>query len=174
MPFQNAQIDPQELPRLADLSFLPIEKQDLTASLIGAGIFWVLSFIAAVSFTQVNEFTYPDWLNTLGLSLLALIAVLHFIYNYFAFTRKGYAIRARDIIFKKGVFWKSTTSVPFSRIQHCEVKEGPIDRLFDLASLHLYTAGGSSSDLKIPGLKPEKANAIKQFVLKKIKSEEEE
>lgn len=174
MPFTNAQIDVQELPRLEELSFSPIEKQDLTASLIGTGILWLFLFIVAIIFIQLNELNYPSWWNSLGLGVISLFAVLHLIYDYFAYSRKGYAIRMRDIIFRKGVFWKSITSVPFSRIQHCEVKEGPIDRLFKLASLHLYTAGGSSSDLKIPGLKPSKANDIKQFVLKKIKSEEEE
>ena len=90
------------------------------------------------------------------------------------FPYKGYAIRQRDIIYKKGWLWKSVTTVPFNRVQHCDIKQGLIERQFNLSSLNVYTAGGQNSDLTIPGLEFEMAEKYKAFILKTISSDEEE
>ena len=68
---------------------------------------------------------------------------------------KKYALRERDISYKSGLLIKKITTVPFSRIQHVEIDEKPISRLFGLASLSVYTAGDSSDDLVVKGLKKE-------------------
>ena len=88
--------------------------------------------------------------------------------------RKKYALREHDIIYSSGLIWRQKTVVPFSRIQHVEVTEGPIDRLFDLSRLNIYTAGGSSSDLTIPGLMPSRAESIKHYILNRNSQLDEE
>ncbi|MBC8883129.1 hypothetical protein H9X57_06160 [Flavobacterium piscinae] len=40
--------------------------------------------------------------------------------------------------------------------------------MYQLTELQVYTAGGSSSDLHIPGLPKEEAERIKSFLLNKI------
>lgn len=39
--------------------------------------------------------------------------------------------------------------------------------MYSLYSLKIYTAGGHSSDLVIPGLAEDKAQGLKEFILKK-------
>ena len=56
------------------------------------------------------------------------------------------------------------TSVPFNRIQHTEVTQGPLGRLFDLAKVKVYTAGGSSSDITIVGLNEKNAHQLKDHI----------
>ena len=46
--------------------------------------------------------------------------------------------------------------------------------MFKLSSLKVFTAGGESSDLVIPGLLPEDAHRLKDFVLKNSELKEEE
>jgi uncharacterized membrane protein YdbT with pleckstrin-like domain len=46
--------------------------------------------------------------------------------------------------------------------------EGVFSRMYQLTELQVYTAGGSSSDLHIPGLPKEEAERIKSFLLNKI------
>jgi membrane protein YdbS with pleckstrin-like domain len=65
------------------------------------------------------------------------------------------------------------TSVPFNRIQHSEINQGPLDRAYNLASLNIYTAGGSSSDLTIPGLPYDQAVKLREFVAKKSADDEQ-
>ena len=89
-----------------------------------------------------------------------------------AFTFKGYAFRQKDISYKTGWLWRSITTVPFNRVQHCEVSQGVMDRYFGLAKLKIFTAGGSSSDVVVPGLRLDQATDLKDFILEKIKEDE--
>jgi len=66
------------------------------------------------------------------------------------------------------VFFRSTTVIPFNRIQHAEVKQGPIERRFNLQRLEVYSAGGEGSDLYIPGLLGNRADQLKDFIIKKV------
>jgi len=77
----------------------------------------------------------------------------------------GYAVREKDITFKSGWLWRSVTTVPFNRVQHCDLKQGMLDRRFGLSKLTIYTAGGQSTDLMIPGLLPETAEKLKTYIL---------
>ena len=80
------------------------------------------------------------------------------------FSRRKYVLRDKDVTYKSGVLIKKITTVPFSRIQHVEISEAPISRLFKLASLNVFTAGDSSNDLVIKGIKKEEALKIKEFI----------
>ena len=77
-------------------------------------------------------------------------------------------VREKDISYKKGVFYKKITTVPFNRIQHVEIDQGPISRFFNLASLSVFTAGDSSDDLKVNGLLKDEAQQIKEYISNQI------
>lgn len=54
----------------------------------------------------------------------------------------AYLITDDRIEIKKGIIWRSHTVIPASRIQHVCAKQGPIQRLFGLATVAIHTAGG--------------------------------
>jgi membrane protein YdbS with pleckstrin-like domain len=85
-----------------------------------------------------------------------------------AFPKRGYVVRDKDILFRKGVVWRAVTAVPFNRIQHVETSNTPLDRRFALATLQLFTAGGSSGDLKIDGLAASVAEQLRIYILRKV------
>lgn len=85
-----------------------------------------------------------------------------------AFHRRSYAVRENDLLYKRGILAIVTTVVPFNRIQHVAVHEGVFSRKWKLASLYIYTAGGSSADIKIAGLPREEAFRIKELIVAKI------
>lgn len=173
-PFDNIQIDVNSLPKQEDLDFVALERSYLLVSLITLFLFWLFVSAAYVLGPILAELELPRIVSRVAPIVLFTLAILTLVIAIFGFRKKGYALRDKDIIYKSGLIWKSITTIPFNRIQHCEVKEGPIERLFGLSSLHIYTAGGSSSDIDIPGLNPKGAQDIKQFVLKKINLEDEE
>ena len=77
-------------------------------------------------------------------------------------------LREKDVTYKSGVLIEKITTVPYSRIQHVEINEAPISRIFKLASLNVFTAGDSSNDLVIKGIKKEEALKIKEFINQQI------
>jgi membrane protein YdbS with pleckstrin-like domain len=90
------------------------------------------------------------------------------------FAIKQYALRKHDVIYTSGWIIRNTTVLPFNRVQHVEIKHGPIDRMFGLSSLKIFTAGGSQSDMVIPGLERERAQRIKELIVNKTGQDEEE
>ena len=100
-------------------------------------------------------------------SLLLILAIYSLLWPGIAVPRRGYALRDKDILFRKGVLWQSVTAVPFNRIQHVETSSTPLDRKFGLATLQLFTAGGSSGDLKIDGLGEDIAEQLRVCILDK-------
>ena len=76
-------------------------------------------------------------------------------------------MRSNDVIFNSGWLWKSKVTTPFNRIQHVSIEQGILERNWNLVRLKLYTAGGSSSDLSIPGLHMTTAQELKEYITKK-------
>lgn len=100
--------------------------------------------------------------------LVPLLALPLIIWPLVSVPCMGYAIRDQDILYKSGVFWHTLTAIPFNRIQHVEKSSTPLDRRFEIASLQLFTAGGSGGDLKIHGLPAEIAEQLRVFILDKV------
>lgn len=89
---------------------------------------------------------------------------------------RAYFLRSRDITLRSGWLWRRVVSVPYNRIQHVETGQGVIEKWYGLASLYVFTAGKSSSDLAIPGLEADHAEKLKDYILGRmgaLQSEEE-
>jgi membrane protein YdbS with pleckstrin-like domain len=108
--------------------------------------------------------------STLYLAIAAylLFAVLLFFLYRIALKRRGFAVREKDILYTSGIIAISTTIVPFSRIQHIALDEGIFSRMYGLGTLKIFTAGGSSGSLHIPGIEIELAKSIKELLMKQI------
>ena len=151
----------------------PLESRYFKLKLISS-LFWSIIWIGLmIIFTLMFSYWYFDWVKI----LIALTTAFFVWYNAFllkkGFKRKAYALRSYDILYQTGLIWRRFTAIPYNRIQHCEIHVGPLERLFDLASLQIYTAGGSGSDIVIPGLSFKRANQIKDFITEKVPSYEE-
>jgi len=172
--FSNDQIKSDHLPSVHDLELEGLDKRYLTADLIGSAIFWTLFGGGGIVLIYLNLWEAPSWLSSILIPLLLLLIAFSFFTTVLGFKRKKYALREKDIIYQAGLFWRKYTVLPFNRIQHAEVHQGPIERIFDLGKLKIYTAGGSSSDLSISGLPIDKAQSIKHYILNKSTTDEEE
>lgn len=108
-----------------------------------------------------------------AITFFILFTIWGFISTLKGFHNKAYALREKDIVYRSGWLWKQTTTAPFNRVQHVSIDQGPIERQFDLAKLKIYTAGGKTSDMSIPGLAPETANQLKEYIVKKTEEEKQ-
>ena len=174
MQFENQQVDSNDLPKVEELKFIPLEKTYLKVSLITNAILWLIIFVGASIFYIYKKDELPDLLKMLGPIGLLSIFLLSLFLIVKGFYKKSYALRQKDIIYRTGLIWQKEIALPFNRVQHCEVNQGPLDRIFNLSILHVFTAGGSSSDMSIPGLTPNTANQLKEFIVKKTIVDEEE
>ena len=172
--FSNQQLDESTLPTMTYLEYAPLEKNLLKADLIWTVLFFSIGILVLLF---LQYYIQLEWLLNYGhfilIGLISLLFVTSLIV-YFGFFKKSYAIREKDIIYNSGLFWRSSVAIPFNRVQHCEVAIGPIDRMFELSELKIFTAGGASSDLTIEGLRPETSNRLKDYIVNKTGIDEEE
>lgn len=167
--FTNNQLSAGELPQVEDLVFQPLEERYKTVLLLGRLIFTVMSaFVLGVVllFSPAKE-KLPQWGIYLILGFFVLYSIWGFIKTIKGFRHKSYALRQRDIIYREGWLWKHMTTTPFNRVQHVSIDQGPIERNFNLSKLKIFTAGGKASDITIPGLNPETADQLKEFIVAK-------
>lgn len=167
-PFSNEQVSFDDLPKVENVYFQPIPKQYLNVVYLNNAILTIIFGVLLMVIVMFNE-----WVRTQMLILvyiLVLFTGLLFWMSFIGFQKKGYAVRKHDIVFRRGILATTTTIIPFNRIQHVAIHEGFFSRMYELSELQIYTAGGSSSDLHIPGLPKSEAEQIKTFLLNQISS----
>jgi len=164
--FQNPEIDLGTLPRVDQLEWQglhPAFRRRLRANLA------IVIMIVAVGFAIPTFLLgFPVLVIAVLWSSLAIVTIALMAWPAVAVPRRGYVVRDKDIVFRSGVLWRSVTAIPFNRIQHVETSSDPLDRKFDLATLQLFTAGGSGGDLKIDGLGKDVAEQLRAYILKKV------
>ncbi len=87
--------------------------------------------------------------------------------------RWGYSGADEQLRVARGWLFRTDTIVPFKRIQHIDVAQGPVERLFGLASLTVHTAGTHNSIVTLPGLTRPDAEAMRDAMRLHIRREAE-
>ncbi|MEM7688515.1 MAG: PH domain-containing protein [Pseudomonadota bacterium] len=82
---------------------------------------------------------------------------------------RGYDMSADRLRVVRGILFRSDTVVPFGRVQHIDVDQGPVERWLDIATLTLHTAGNHNASVKLPGLKHENARDMREEIRQRIK-----
>ena len=167
MILKNTQIPVQQLPKAVSVDYKQLDQAYLRVDYISTSLWFVFlfGFITLTFFFGSEEWYWWMIFPYIFIGIWALIALFLIAKNY-AIT--GYAIRQQDLVHRTGVLFRNITTIPFNRIQHVEITQGPIAKMFGLAALKIFTAGGSGADLRIPGLRKEDAQNIKEFITKKV------
>lgn len=104
--------------------------------------------------------------------LLVLQQVLQIIlYPPIEYIQWQYMIADDRIEIKKGIFYKTHTVIPISRIQHVAVTQGVLQRPFRLSTVQIHTAGDV---MEIQELNTEVAEDICRHLQKRVNVKVEE
>ncbi|HRQ65718.1 MAG TPA: PH domain-containing protein [Xanthomonadaceae bacterium] len=108
-------------------------------------------------------------LQPLALAMLALAALacaaLSAGYVQLYWQRYRYAEVADGLLIESGVWWRKRRLVPRSRVQHTDVKHGPLQRHMGLATLVVHTAATRQQAIEIPGLTEAHAETLRDDLL---------
>jgi membrane protein YdbS with pleckstrin-like domain len=99
----------------------------------------------------------PVWIPFILTGAAALLAGLLPPLRY---RRWAYQLRERDVLISKGALFYVRQLIPFDRIQFVESRQGPLDRLFGLSQVVLYTAAGRAG--RVPGLSGRQAEVLRE------------
>ncbi|WP_235936556.1 PH domain-containing protein [Brevibacterium rongguiense] len=135
-------------PRLAGLRLLEMA---LTMAVVAA-----VAAVLALAVLRV-----PLWLSAAGAAVWLLAAGWWALVIVRQVRHLGYAQRESDLLIERGILIRSSTVVPYGRLQFVDVVAGPLDRAFGLANVKLHTAS-AASDAVIPGLPRERAQRLRE------------
>ncbi|MCH8537961.1 MAG: PH domain-containing protein [Alkalimonas sp.] len=166
--FSNLSIDETRLPDIEQLDWQPLSPKymliNLRINLIGTLLLTAIwAALLFQPFWTISPHLEPLilWIGT-GLTLLGLLFSVH---GRCADPCKAYALREHDVSFQSGLFFRKSVTQPILRIQHIELKRGPIERRIGLATLQVFSAGGVMHTFEIPGLPLSTAKSLRQFIL---------
>ena len=71
----------------------------------------------------------------------------------------------------RGWLFRTDTIVPFVRVQHIDVGQGPIERWFGLSHLIVHTSGTHNSTVTLPGLPSDLAAAMRETIRRHIQTD---
>lgn len=112
---------------------------------------------------------------TIVLAIILLpivILVLYWIPKYYE--TMLYHFSDTEIEWRRGVWFKKTSIVPYNRVTNIDVEQGPISRMLRIASLKVQTAGYSApsgtagvSEMRIGGV--EQFEELRSFIMQYVR-----
>jgi len=113
------------------------------------GMMWIfLSLVTLLGwyYTSPSD-TNKDillWIFLIGTVTLVSIFIVYNIWIFMYFSRYRYALGEEGILINRGIWWKYRRTIPYARIQHISVDQGPIEQIFHIYRVNSYTAGTGS------------------------------
>jgi len=170
--FTNSILMPENLPEVESATFTGLNRKYLTILYIRILIAFLFLAGGFITFILVAGDNLPGKITFPIAGAIVLVIVFSAVVITLGFPRKGYLVREKDVSFQRGLITYKVTSVPLNRIQHVEINQGVLAKIYGLFSVKIYTAGGTSSDLTIPGLTESDAQKLKAFLSGKISEHE--
>ena len=96
-------------------------------------------------------FDLPAGLWGAGLGLLVGAAFAAWL-GHRRLTRTRWRLDAQGLGLRRDLMWQLETRVPASRVQHLDLRRGPLERRAGLATLVVHTAGTRLSAVTVSGL----------------------
>lgn len=123
--------------------------------------------IADGDFTGIT--TIVGWCIVAVMVIIQLLSI--FVYPPIEYIQWQYMIASDRIEIKKGIFYRTHTVIPISRIQHVTVTQGVLQRPFKLSTVQIHTAGDV---MEIQELNTEVAEEICSRLQKRVNVKVEE
>ncbi len=121
----------------------------------------VLALVCVVPFSIAvacgEEWAVPIVLF-LAIAAIALLVVFIVVLPPVRYARWRYELTDDYLDIARGIFWRKRFIIPFIRVQNTDTRQGPILRVFGLASVTVATAAGEHA---IPGLGFEEAEILR-------------
>ncbi len=138
---------------------------------IKAIIFALVLVVAAIVIdSQLGaEFGTPVGVVSAVVALLGLFFVIRL--PTARYNARGYQLGIDRLRVVRGVLWHSDTVVPFGRVQHIDVDQGPVERALDIATMTLHTAGSHNASVSLPGLGHSRATEMRETIRAHIRRE---
>lgn len=126
---------------------------------IGNLFYFGIPIAYAAIFGFAGFHSWIIWIGTFFIFLIWLLGISWLPYKTWSNWR--YAIDEREIELKHGIFFKTRTLIPLSRVQHVDTRQGPLLRWYNLSTVTISTAATTH---EIPGLDTVLADRVRRQI----------
>lgn len=156
--------------------FQPLDSRNIRLEQIASLIF------STVMLTGMMIALLVVWLN-LGFGLIwycaaggaALIVAILFLSAWrwppLAYRYASWRLDDEGLEIRRGVLWRHQITIPLGRVQHADVSQGPFQRMFELGTLTVHTAGTQNASVELQGLKHETAIGLRDLIVQQRKDQ---
>ncbi|MBL8748960.1 MAG: PH domain-containing protein [Planctomycetes bacterium] len=134
---------------------------DGLGAVVVTGLAWFVARPLLVDNWKAWSPTYDNVLLGCCLGLLALTILS----PPLAWLRWRFAFLGDLLLMRYGILFVEERAVPVKRMQHVDLVRGPIERLFGLATLVVFTAGNEGSAFRVPGLSAARAQELRDRIV---------
>ncbi len=155
--------------------FQPLDPRQITAdqivSLLVAGVVVSGSAVGLTVMGAVRGFD-TVWLGlgiaAIGLTVMLIMAAVY--WPRWEYRHTSWRLDDAGLEVRRGVLWRHRIAVPFARVQHADVSQGPLQRPFELGTLTIHTAGTENASVTLAGLAHQKAIQLRDELVRQRKA----
>jgi membrane protein YdbS with pleckstrin-like domain len=159
--------DPAPLP--ADWQPLPPRARALF-TLTGALGFGLPALLGCVPILRLVE--PPALAVALAGALTVLAAALGIWLARKQYRHTRWRLDADGFALARGNWWRRETRVPASRVQHLDLRHGPLERRWHLATLVIHTAGSKFGAVSVSGLDADDAERLRDRLARQLDADD--
>lgn len=134
-------------------------------------VYVVLFLVIAGAPTAIGVY-FATPLASVAVLGVAVLTLVFFLWYNRAFERSAaYRLTPEEIQYRRGVWIKKQSEVPYKRITNVTTSEGPVQRWDGAGSVEIHTAGHSAqagAEMKVQGV--EDYEAIKEQVMDEVRA----
>ncbi len=142
------------------------------------GLFMLLGLLVALPagglvlvLAAIFEFPAPWWLALAAAGAGALLGAWR---GERAWRHTRWRLDTAGFALRRGHLWRSETRVPQSRVQHLDLRRGPLQRRRDLSTLVIHTAGTRHSAVTVNGLDAADAERLRDILARQSDDDDDD
>jgi membrane protein YdbS with pleckstrin-like domain len=152
------------------------EKEQETLWFVG----WAVPFVLGLALWVILPLTIDKLIkynrggNLFGLCVIGwLILMVPILLWIPAFYRSlEYIVDSDSVKMKKGVFWRKHVIVPYPKITNVDVTQGPVQRMLNIGTIYVQTAGaggtqGAQAELTLLGVRD--LQGLKDTIMERVR-----
>lgn len=83
----------------------------------------------------------------------------------------GFREEEDELLIAGGIWVRTRIVIPYGRVQHIDIAQGPLERMLGLGTLIVHTAGTRGASVPLPGLAQEEAARLRDLIRGRIRED---
>ncbi|MFB0517988.1 MAG: PH domain-containing protein [Acidobacteriota bacterium] len=135
-------------------------------------IIWMVLFVPILALCVVLLFTIDRLVFGICTAGWVIVMACELFWILAFYRSLEYAVNRDSVRMKKGVFWRKQVTIPYPKITNVDVTQGPVQRMFNIGTIHVQTAGaagpeGGKAELKMMGVRD--LSGLKDVIMEGVK-----